>query len=179
MANQDLGTVTITGSATVTAALAAAFVFAATSTGAASITAGLTANRGLHTSTTGAASITAGLKASFKLASTPTGAGTCIASAKANRGLHASPAGNSIVTASMEDVPEAVASLSGVSIFFIDPTKVTVIQFFRPTSVQKQYVASNAAVPKPQAPGGLPSGVTVGVKVKPPNSQTGGVPTQG
>jgi hypothetical protein len=79
----------------------------------------------------------------------------------------------------MEDVPEAFATMRGVGIFFIDPTKITVTQFFKPTTVQKQYVAPTAAVPKPQAPGGLPSGVTVGVRTKPPNSQTGGVPNQG
>jgi hypothetical protein len=68
---------------------------------------------------------------------------------------------------------------SGVSGFFIDPMKVTLIQFLKPGSVPSAYVAPKVPVVRSQSTNVLPDHYVVGSPRKPPNSQKGGVPNEG
>jgi hypothetical protein len=92
---------------------------------------------------------------------------------------HTNIAGASVFSASSEETEGVRASLVGVGIFFVDPTKVILTQFLKPTSVPKQFVAPTVAVVRPQAPGGMPTRFQINLKRKPPSSQTGGVPNEG
>ena len=109
-----------------------------------------------------------------------TGSATLTPTSAVFAAAHASFAGLAALTAAAEKQEHGTTvSMVGTGVFFIDPTKVLLIPFFRPQSVPAAYKASTTAVVQPQTPGGLPSSVTVGVTRKPPNSQTGGVPNEG
>jgi hypothetical protein len=69
--------------------------------------------------------------------------------------------------------------LRGVSVFFVDPTKVTLIQFLKPGSVPSAYVAPKVPAVRTQSTSVLPDHYKVGLPRKPPNSQQGGIPNEG
>ena len=81
-------------------------------------------------------------------------------------------AGSSSVTAS---AVLDVTVLRGVAIFFIDPSKVTLIPFFKAVKPP----AVTASAPRPAVQGPAPSNVTLGVRRTTPNSNTKGVPNEG
>ena len=82
------------------------------------------------------------------------------------------------ITASF-DGQEAVASLVAAGLFYVDPTKVTVIKFFSPTSVPPAFVAPKTPPVRPQAPAGSQTSVSISLNRTPPKTQKGGVPNEG
>lgn len=112
-------------------------------------------------------------------AATIAGSASVTAASKAIHAASSSIAGLATVAAPTHDHDTSRASLLGIGIFFINPSLVTLSQFFRPTAVPAQFRPSGVPTPRPQAIGSLPSSVTIGVTRKPPKSQKGGVPNEG
>lgn len=73
----------------------------------------------------------------------------------------------------------AAAAITGSSGFFSDPTKVTLIPYFKSGGGVPSAFKATISAPSPQPLGGLPSSSTVGVIPKPPNSKQLGVPNEG
>ncbi len=72
----------------------------------------------------------------------------------------------------------AAAVLSGSSGCFVDPTKVTLIQFLKPGSVPAAFKQVTTA-PVPQVAGHPSSSVVVGIQATPRQTRKSGVPNEG
>jgi hypothetical protein len=104
-----------------------------------------------------------------------TGASTVTATSIVHAQAATHLAGSSAFTPSGEDISEPRAHLVGAGVFFIDPTKVTLLSFFKPTQVTSQAPATI----RTGQPGQLPHNVTLGAPVTQRKTQQGGVPNKG
>ena len=107
------------------------------------------------------------------------GSSTVTASTKVVAVARAAFAGLATSTFTSDSGDKAACSLRGLGLFYVDPTKVLLIPFFKATAVPRAYVAPTVPALRPQAPSGAQSSVTISLNRSPPQTKKGGVKNEG